>query len=227
MSRRVLKLSGGDEQTSVAALSLIPIETCLKSVLTIKWQEGRAAGDSSLLPRAWPWAGRHAVALCFASWCAGSCGLSPGTGSGEEDVPLVALFWLLILGEVGILFWKRDCMPAPREGVFSTQPPREPGSRKRDWEIPEESVLPAGLREEGKTDFSSGLRGTTQGSLQTRSLVELTESYPRGWDLPCEAMDGKEEICLHLIRHSCLSLHKKFILHIKHNLRELRLSWWF
>lgn len=142
-------------------------------------------------------------------------------------LPPVALFWLLILGEVGTLFWKRDYVPAPREGMCSTQPPREPGSGQRDRETPETNVLPTGFREEGKTDFSPGLRGTAQGLLQTKSLVEPTKGKPRGWDLPCKAMDGKEETCLHLIWHSRVSLHKNLIFQVKHSLRELRLSWWF
>lgn len=66
-------------------------------------------------------------------------------------------------------------MPAPKEGTFSTQPPREPGGGNRNRETSEKRVLPAAFREEGKTDFSLGLRGTAQGSLQTRSLVELTK----------------------------------------------------
>lgn len=65
-------------EDSMAVLSLVPIETCLKSVFIIKWQEGRAAGDGSLFPRAWPRAGGHVVAVWFVSSCARSCALSAG-----------------------------------------------------------------------------------------------------------------------------------------------------
>jgi len=107
-----------------------------------------------------------------------SAGHSQAPGR-EVSLP-VALFWLLILDEVRTLLLKTDCVPATREGMCSTQPPREPGSEQRDWETSETNVPPAGFREEGKTDFSLGLRGTGQGSLQTGSLVELTKDKPRG-----------------------------------------------
>lgn len=48
------------QEESVEALSLVPIETCLKSIFIIRWQAGRAG---LLLLRARPQAGEYAGAL--------------------------------------------------------------------------------------------------------------------------------------------------------------------
>lgn len=89
MSKKGSGVTRRRQEDSVAALSLVPIETYLKSVLIAKWQEGNAAGDSSLVPRAWPQAERHAVGVWFAHLCAQSCVLSGGhsQASGRENPP--------------------------------------------------------------------------------------------------------------------------------------------
>lgn len=48
------------QEESVEALSLVPIETCLKSIFIIRWQAGRSG---LLLLRARPQAGEYAGAL--------------------------------------------------------------------------------------------------------------------------------------------------------------------
>jgi len=60
----------------VTTLSLVPIETCLKSVLIFKWQEQKAVGDGSLFLRAWLWAEGDGGAAWFISSCAGFSSLS-------------------------------------------------------------------------------------------------------------------------------------------------------
>lgn len=48
------------QEECVEALSLVPIETCLKSIFVVRWQAGRAG---LLFLRAWLQAGEYAGAL--------------------------------------------------------------------------------------------------------------------------------------------------------------------
>lgn len=92
---------GRRQEESVEALSLVPIETCLKSFFFVRWQAGRAG---SLLLRAWPQAGEYAGALRFLSSSAQFCVQSAGQNQAPGILPQVAFFWLLVLGEAGTVF---------------------------------------------------------------------------------------------------------------------------
>lgn len=80
---------------SVTSLSLVPIETCLKSVLIFKWQEQRAAGDGSLFLRAWLWAEWDVVDIRFVTSCVWSCALSEvhSWATGRKTPWLPSGFW--------------------------------------------------------------------------------------------------------------------------------------
>lgn len=62
--------------------------------------------------------GRRMCGICLVCsfMCSVPCAVSRAQlGTREEDTPLVAFFWMLILAEVGTLFWENDCMPARQE----------------------------------------------------------------------------------------------------------------
>lgn len=92
---------GRRQEESVEALSLVPIETCLKSFFFCQMagRESRLAAPESL-----PQAGEYAGALRFVSSSAQFCVQSAGQNQAPGILPQVAFFWLLVLGEVGTVF---------------------------------------------------------------------------------------------------------------------------
>lgn len=122
----------------------------------------------------------------------GTARCSQELGPGQEDVwylsglhlrvlnpmttPLAAFSWLLTLREVGTLFWGNDCMPAPQEVCIQRSLPESWAVGKEIGKLLRQKCwIQRRRKDRVRTGFSLVPRGTAQGLLQTRSLVELTE----------------------------------------------------